>query len=102
VIGSDSPGPTGNDKTAVIFAVDNIPGALYKTLRPLAERNLNMTRIVSRPARNEVWRYLFFVDVDGHFSDPQVGQALEEVEAISAHFKLLGSFPRAAGVENLS
>jgi len=102
VIGSDAPGPTGKDKTSILFAVDNIPGALYKTLRPLAERNLNMTRIVSRPARNEAWRYLFFVDVDGHTTEPQVGQALEEVEAISAHFKLLGSFPRAAGVENLS
>jgi chorismate mutase/prephenate dehydratase len=56
-----------------------------------------MTRIVSRPAKNEAWRYLFFVDVDGHTTEPQVGQALEEVEAISAHFKLLGSFPRAAG-----
>jgi chorismate mutase/prephenate dehydratase len=102
VIGADAPGPTGKDKTSILFAVDNIPGALYKTLRPLAERNLNMTRIVSRPAKNEAWRYLFFVDVDGHTTEPQVGQALEEVEAISAHFKLLGSFPRAAGVENLS
>ena len=102
VIGADAPGPTGKDKTSILFAVDNIPGALYKTLRPLAERELNMTRIVSRPAKNEAWRYLFFVDVDGHTTEPQVGQALEEVEAISAHFKLLGSFPRAAGVENLS
>jgi chorismate mutase/prephenate dehydratase len=61
-----------------------------------------MTRIVSRPAKNEAWRYLFFVDVDGHQTDPEVAAALEEVRAISAHFKLLGSFPRAAGVENLS
>ncbi len=102
VIGADSPGPTGTDKTSILFAVDNIPGALYKTLRPLADQNLNMTRIVSRPARNEAWRYLFFVDVDGHTSEAPVAQALEEVEAISAHFKLLGSFPRSAGVENLS
>ena len=102
VIGHDSPGPTGNDKTSIIFAVDNIPGALYKTLRPLAERGINMTRIVSRPAKNEAWRYLFFVDVDGHREDLQVSQALEEIKAISAHFKLLGSYPRAAGVESLS
>jgi chorismate mutase/prephenate dehydratase len=102
VIGPDSPGPTGADRTSIIFAVDNIPGALYKTLRPLAERGMNMTRIVSRPAKNEAWRYLFFVDLDGHRDDPQVGQALDEIMAISAHFKLLGSYPRAAGVENLS
>jgi chorismate mutase / prephenate dehydratase len=102
VIGPDAPGPTGHDKTAIMFAVDNIPGALYKTLRPLAERSLNMTRIVSRPVPNEAWRYLFYVDLDGHQADPQVHDALEEVQTISAHFKLLGSFPKAAGTESLS
>jgi chorismate mutase/prephenate dehydratase len=102
VIGPDSPGPTGQDKTSIIFAVSNIPGALYKTLRPLAERGLNMTRIISRPAKTEAWRYLFYVDLDGHRDDPQVREALEEMEALSEHFKMLGSFPRAAGVENLS
>ncbi|MBM4273493.1 MAG: prephenate dehydratase [Deltaproteobacteria bacterium] len=101
VIGSHTPGPTGHDKTSIIFAVDNVPGALYHTLRPLAERGINMTRIVSRPARNEAWRYLFFVDLDGHREDPQVRPALEEIESISAHFKLLGSFPKAPGVEVL-
>jgi chorismate mutase/prephenate dehydratase len=102
VIGSDAPGSTGADKTSIIFAVDNIPGALYKTLKPLADRGLNMTRIVSRPAKNEAWRYLFFVDLDGHREDPQVKPALEEIQNLSAHFKLLGSYPRAAGVESLS
>ncbi len=102
VIGNDSPGSTGNDKTSIIFAVDNIPGALYKTLHPLAARGLNMTRIVSRPAKNEAWRYLFFLDLDGHRDDPQVRAALEEIKDLSAHFKMLGSFPRSAGVENLS
>jgi chorismate mutase/prephenate dehydratase len=101
VIGSHTPGLTGRDKTSIIFAVDNIPGALYHTLRPLADRGINMTRIVSRPAPMEAWRYLFFVDLDGHREDPQVRSALEEMETISAHFKLLGSFPQAPGVEVL-
>jgi len=102
VIGPDVPGPTGHDKTSIIFAVDNIPGALYKTLRPLADRTLNMTRIVSRPVKTEAWRYLFYVDLDGHQAEPEVHQALNEIEHLSAHFKLLGSFPRAAGLEKLS
>jgi len=102
VIGPDSPGPTGTDKTSIIFAVDNIPGALYKTLQPLADRGINMTRIVSRPAKSEAWRYLFFLDLDGHQEDPEVREALREIETLSAHFQLLGSFPRAAGVENPS
>jgi chorismate mutase/prephenate dehydratase len=102
VLGETHPGPTGADKTSIIFAVDNVPGALYKTLRPLAERGLNMTRIVSRPAKTEAWRYLFFVDLDGHREDPLVRETLEEMERLSAHFKLLGSFPRAPGVERAS
>ena len=101
VIGSHTPGPTGADKTSIIFAVDNIPGALYKTLRPLAERGLNMTRIVSRPAKTEAWRYLFYVDLEGHRENPQVEQTLEEIETLSVHYKHLGSFPRAPGVEVL-
>ncbi len=102
VIGPDATGPTGQDKTSIIFAVDDVPGALYHTLRPLAERGLNMSRIVSRPMKTEAWRYLFFVDLDGHRADPPVGQALEEIKEMSAWFKLLGSFPKAPGVERLN
>ncbi len=102
VVGPDAPGPTGADKTSIIFAVENVPGALYKTLRPLAARGLNMTRIISRPVKTEAWRYFFFVDLDGHREDPKVGEALQEIESLSAHFKLLGSFPRAPGVEKVS
>jgi chorismate mutase/prephenate dehydratase len=102
VIGPDAPGPTGRDKTSIIFAVDNIPGALYKTLEPIAARGINMTRIISRPAKTEAWRYLFFVDIDGHQEEPEVRQTLEEIETLSAHFQLLGSFPRAGEVENPS
>lgn len=102
VIGPDAPGPTGSDKTSIIFAVDDVPGALYHTLRPLAEREINMSRIVSRPMKTEAWRYLFFVDLDGHQADPHVGQALDEIRRLSAWFKLLGSFPKALGVERLS
>ncbi len=102
VIGPDEPGPTGKDKTSIIFSVDDKPGALYRTLRPLAERGLNMTRIVSRPIKTEAWRYRFFVDLDGHREEPAVGEALAEIEALSAWFKNLGSFPQATSAEALS
>ncbi len=102
VIGPDAPGPTGHDKTSIIFAVVDAPGALYKTLRPLAERSLNMTRIVSRPVPTEAWRYLFYVDLDGHQAEPAVRDALAEIETLSAYFKLMGSFPKAAATEKLS
>ncbi|MBW1990718.1 MAG: prephenate dehydratase [Deltaproteobacteria bacterium] len=102
VIGPDTPGPTGADKTSIIFSVDDVPGALYRTLRPLAQRGINMSRIVSRPVKTEAWRYRFFVDLDGHQEDPQVAEALEEIKSLSPWFKLLGSFPKATETEELS
>ncbi len=102
VIGPDAPGPTGCDKTSIIFSVEDVPGALYHALRPLAERGLNMTRIVSRPMKTEAWRYRFFVDVDGHREDQEIGAALKEIEAMCPWFRHLGSFPRAQAPEQLS
>jgi chorismate mutase/prephenate dehydratase len=61
----------------------------------LAERGISMTRIESRPARNGVWDYLFFVDLLGHNDDPVVAAALAEIENRASLFKLLGSYPRA-------
>ncbi len=102
ILGPYTPGATGTDKTSIIFAVVDEPGALYKMLRPLAERGINMTRIVSRPMKTIAWRYLFFVDLDGHREDPAVAASLAEMEAMSAFFKILGSFPRAEAVEKVS
>jgi len=102
ILGPQFPGPSGVDKTSIIFAVDDQPGALYKMLRPLAERNLNMTRIVSRPMKTVAWRYLFFVDLDGHQEDEPVAGCLREMEELSAFFKILGSYPRAESVEVIS
>jgi chorismate mutase/prephenate dehydratase len=90
------------DKTSIIFAVVDEPGALYTMLRPLAERGINMTRIVSRPMKTIAWRYLFFVDLDGHREEPALAACLKEMEEMSAFFKILGSFPRAEAVEKIS
>lgn len=102
IIGPYRPGATGSDKTSLLFAVEDTPGALYKMLRPLAARQINMTRIVSRPMKTVAWRYLFFVDLDGHRDDPEVAAALAEMEEMSVFFKILGSFPKAEAVEKIS
>ena len=70
IVGDYTPGITESDKTSIIFAVTDAPGALYTILRPLADRGINMTRIVSRPMKTIAWRYLFFVDLDGHREEP--------------------------------
>ncbi|MFP3868212.1 MAG: prephenate dehydratase [Desulfobacteraceae bacterium] len=102
IIGPQSQGQTGADKTSMIFGVDDVPGALYNMLRPLAERRINMTRIVSRPIKTVAWRYLFFVDLDGHGEEEPVQGCLAEMERLSVFFKIMGSFPRSETVEKIS
>ncbi len=85
---------TGADKTSLMLAARNQPGALYQLLEPLARHGINMNRIESRPSRRGKWDYVFFVDVDGHAQDPNLANALREVSERSAVFKVLGSYPR--------
>jgi len=65
-------------------------------LEPLAKAGISMTRIESRPTRSGLWKYVFFIDVEGHVDDPRVGQALEEIDKASSLLRILGSYPRAS------
>lgn len=94
VVGSELPARTGVDRTVIAMAVHDAPGALYGALRPFADREINLTRLESRPARGAPWRYLFFVEMDGHVTDRPVLTALEQLRSISRHVRVLGSYPR--------
>lgn len=94
VIGEHITQPSGQDKTAIFFALkDNVPGGLFGVLQILAERKLNMSRIVSRPSPFAKWNYVFFVDIEGHAEDEVVWEACKLIEKKTSHFKLLGAFP---------
>ena len=95
VIGKQRVPPSGNDKTSLLVSARNQPGALYKLLEPIARNGLSMTRIESRPSRQSMWDYVFFVDLQGHAEDPDVAKALDELKAEAAMFKWLGSYPEA-------
>jgi chorismate mutase/prephenate dehydratase len=97
VVGRQEPGPTGHDATSMLFALEDAPGALYRTLKPLHDAGINMTRIVSIPAGHRGWRYLFFVDLDGHKDDPKIAGALAEIGRMASWFAVLGSYPRGEG-----
>jgi len=84
---------SGQDKTSLILAVPNRAGAVYDMLAPLAENSVSMTRFESRPARTGQWEYYFYVDIQGHASEPSVARALDSLRARCAFFKLLGSYP---------
>lgn len=95
IIGQELPSPTGNDKTSLVVSTGNQPGALHKILEPFAKFGIGMANIESRPSRQGLWDYLFFIDVEGHSEDKCVAQALEMVKNSVNMFKLLGSYPKA-------
>ncbi|MBI4209407.1 MAG: prephenate dehydratase [Deltaproteobacteria bacterium] len=94
VLSRQEASPTSQDKTTLILSLKNRPGALYQALRPLAQARINLTKIESRPAKNEPWSYLFFIDCDGNYRDPRLSGALRKVEPHCRFVKLLGSYPR--------
>jgi chorismate mutase/prephenate dehydratase len=94
IIGSQPIMPSGDDKTALLVASLNRPGALFKLLEPLARNNVSMNRIESRPSRRGMWDYVFFIDLDGHAQDESVAKALAELREQSSLFRVLGSYPK--------
>ncbi|HFC98242.1 MAG TPA: prephenate dehydratase [Thermosulfurimonas dismutans] len=94
IIGRQPPAPTGQDKTSLFFSVSDRPGALYEVLRAFAKRGINLTKIESRPAKSEPWRYLFFLDCEGHVEEPLLKECLDEVRKHCLHLEWLGSYPR--------
>jgi chorismate mutase / prephenate dehydratase len=95
VLGRIPPAPTGRDLTSLIVTVKDSPGILLHLLEPLAQHELNLSRIQSRPTRRKAWEYAFFLDVEGHEQDAAMIEALAELGAVASSVKLLGSYPKA-------
>jgi len=95
VIGAQDVSASGRDKTSFVMASQNRPGAIFDLLEPLARHQVSMTRLESRPSRTGLWEYVFFVDIEGHQSDPVVSEALAEVRTRAGFLKILGSYPVA-------
>jgi prephenate dehydratase len=99
------PGPppdrTGADRTSVVLRLDNVPGALVSALTEFAIRDIDLTRIESRPTRKELGTYFFFLDCVGHVDDEAVAEALKALHRRCADVRYLGSWPTgsAAGAE---
>jgi prephenate dehydratase len=96
VVGRELGPPTGWDKTSlVVFISENRPGALLQLLEIFAERDLNLTKIESRPTKAELGEYCFFLDTVGHLADERVGDALAAVKRTHRDVKVLGSYRRS-------
>ncbi len=97
VVGRKLFSASGADRTTLLLSAEDTDdsGALFRLLEPLSEHRVNMTRIESRPSRKRKWDYVFFIDIEGHVSDPPVAKALAALQERASLFKVLGSYPRA-------
>jgi len=95
VLAAHDVAPSGKDKTSLVIAAKNVPGAILSLLEPLAAHKVSMTKLESRPSRVGMWEYMFFVDIEGHHQDAHVAAALAELEQRASMLKVLGSYPVA-------
>ncbi|MFH2056415.1 MAG: prephenate dehydratase [bacterium] len=82
-----------NCKTSIVFALKNVPGALFKALSVFALRDLDLTKIESRPVRSRKWQYYFYLDFQGHAEDDTARNAINHLGEITSFLKILGSYP---------
>jgi prephenate dehydratase len=87
------PPPSGADRTSVVLTLDNVPGALVSAMTEFAIRDIDLTRIESRPTRKELGTYIFFLDCAGHIADDDVAEALKVLHQRCAGVRFLGSWP---------
>ena len=88
-----APPASGKDCTSLVVSVPNRPGAMHDLLVPLKTHGVSMTRFESRPARSGQWDYYFYIDLQGHPSQPNVKAALDELQSLCAFYKVLGTYP---------
>jgi prephenate dehydratase len=91
------PAPTGHDKTTVVcFQESDRPGSLHAILGQFTARNINLTKLESRPTKHSLGDYCFIIDLEGHVDDEVVADCLRDLHAQLRHLKFLGSYPAAS------
>jgi prephenate dehydratase len=97
VVGTKDAGLGTPDKTSLVMAVHDRPGSLLASLKPFAERGINLTKLESRPRRGAPFEYVFFVDIERASDEPDVLAALDEVRLHTSMLKVLGSYAGSKG-----
>jgi chorismate mutase/prephenate dehydratase len=93
VIGEKTCPPTGNDRTSLLFAINDRPGSLVSALKSFEDLHINLSKIESRPSKRKDWEYIFHVDLSGHCEDDTISQALANLADHCSMVKILGSYP---------
>jgi prephenate dehydratase len=86
---------TEKDKTSIIFSIKHEPGSLYRIIENFHSNKVNLTKIESRPTKENTWEYNFYVDFEGHEKNSQIIEMLEKIKQESLFMKVLGSYPSA-------
>ena len=94
-IGHQDTTPSGHDKTSLIVSAPNRAGMLHHIIEPLMQTGISMTKFESRPSRTNLWEYLFFIDIEGHFAEPRIQAALDVLRERAMFIKVLGAYPVA-------
>ncbi|HUD47660.1 MAG TPA: prephenate dehydratase [Candidatus Baltobacteraceae bacterium] len=95
VLGRQCGPATGRDRTSLMFSIADEVGALYRALSAFWRFKLNMNNIESRPSKRKAWEYFFFVDCDGHMTDPKVAKVIANLSEACNFVKVLGSYPNS-------
>jgi prephenate dehydratase len=85
--------PAGKCKTSLVFALKNVPGALWKSLSVFAIQDLDLYKIESRPIPGSPWQYIFYLDLGGDFFNKSIRRAVDHLSEITTYLKVLGSYP---------
>ena len=93
VLGRRCSPPTGDDRTSLMVSVADKAGALHEAIAAFRKNKINMTKIESRPSKRKAWEYFFFIDCAGHYQEPKVAKAIEELGRHCHFVKILGSYP---------
>ena len=97
VISRQAVAPGGNAKTSIVFALKNQAGVLFKAMSVFALRDIDLTKIESRPLVGKLWEYFFYIDLVGSYDDQTVRNALTNLGEFSTYLRVLGSYPRHIG-----
>jgi len=94
VISREPVKPEGDAKTSIVYSLPNQPGALFKSLAVFALRDIDLTKIESRPLQGQRWQYFFYLDFIGSQYEPHCQNALNNLQELTSYFRILGSYPR--------